>query len=232
MKRLYIFLLMCLPFFAMAQNNFHRWQIGTTFSSECAYRTSPETTLASNSEIPKLGFTAGLSTVYNFTSFLGLETGIFFSNRGFFMGNVEIDYPVAEGKWRYTFTYIDVPIRTNIYLGKGKLRGIATAGIMVNFVQYRGKKWVSRGGLYSITDMLDDFTKKNKFSPLIGIGIENQLSNKITLRVLPILKYGLKETFIDRTYWHIDGVYHYSEEISSRKLWNLGVEVGVFYTIF
>ena len=65
------------------------------------------------------------------------ETGVFFSNKKF-----STDEGEYSPRCFFTFRYIDVPIKTNFYLGKGKIRGLATVGMAVNFRQYRRLKTV------------------------------------------------------------------------------------------
>jgi len=189
----------------MAQNDFYRWQIGTSFSPDALVY------LPGDDYRGKFNFTTGLNTVYKFTNSFGIETGVFFSSIRFRYTR-GTDVPVAH----YTFRYINVPLRANYYFGKGEIRGLTTLGAVANFRQYASLKYeIYRNDKWQYHEEMLDITEKINFSALIGIGMECKLSDRFTLRAIPIARLGLKES-----------IKYYKEH-----LWSLGAEIGIFYEI-
>jgi len=207
-KQILIFIITFLSISTMAQNDFHRWQIGASFSPDALGY------LPGDDYHGKFNFTTGLNTVYKFTNSFGIETGVFFSNIRFRYVRGS-DVPAAH----YTFRYINVPLRANYYFGKGEVRGLTTLGAVANFRQYASLKYNSKWQGQWHEEMLD-ITEKINFSTLIGIGMECKLSDRFTLRAIPIVRLGLKENF----------AYYYSRTLE-KNLWSLGAEIGVFYRI-
>ena len=206
-KQMLIFLIIFLPISAMAQNDFHRWQIGASFSPDAL-----GVGIDRIRDTGKFSFTTGLNTVYKFTNSFGIETGVFFSNKRFFYNTNRSGMPV----WHYSFQYIDVPLRVNYYFGKGKLRGLATLGAVANFRQYCSIRAILHEN--STEELFADFTKKIHFSTLVGIGMEYKLSDRFTLRAIPIARFGLKETIREYVIYEV-------------HLWSLGAEIGIFYRL-
>ena len=72
---------------------FNKIQLGVNFSSDINYRTlknegensSTDIVLKARNEneIPKFGYTGGVSIGLNFNRFIGIETGIQYSNKGY-----------------------------------------------------------------------------------------------------------------------------------------------------
>ena len=191
------------------KNSFRHWQIGASFSPDA---------LVDFEKGGKFSFTTGLHAVYKVTNYLGIETGVFFSNKSFTFTEDEWGVPI----WYYKFLYIDVPIRVNYYFGKGK-RGLVTGGAAVNFRQYYSINTKQKYSNVS-EDLFVDNANKVKFSALVGVGVECKLSDRFILRAIPIFRLGLKES-LKSTY------NNYSYIIHNNNLWYLGAEIGIFYEI-
>ncbi|MDR2840218.1 MAG: PorT family protein [Paludibacter sp.] len=247
-KNLLLVSILFLSINIFGQNDFHRWQIGASFSPDYAYRTlSAEKNVdgASNiisylntEDMEKLSFTTGISLNYNFSSLFGLETGLFFSNKGYTSNpNISLHDQfggwISTGRWLYTLNYIDIPLKANFHFGKRRLNYLATIGIAANFLQSHNREWLTKDSPYLLiqTELNDDFVNKANISSIIGLGLEYKLSNKFTLRAIPTFRYALSESFKDDAQY-VDvnaGKILYTQ--ISRNLWNIGIEFGIFYGI-
>ena len=188
------------------KNSFRHWQIGASFSPDALLIEYLDASL-----MGRFSFTTGLHAVYKINNYLGVETGIFFANKKFICDEYELDIPI----YHYTLQYIDVPIRLNYYFGKGKLRGFATVGAAANFRQCQriNSHYYDELNNESFSDVI----KSTNFSAFIGVGMECKLSDRFTLRAVPITKFGIKEESID-----------YAPDV---RFWSVGAEIGFFYEI-
>jgi hypothetical protein len=218
----------------MAQTEFNRIQISTTFSPDFAFRSFSgiENSYLSSDEIGKFGFTTGVSIVGNFCEYFGLETGLFFSNKGYTTNRWSEYWPeegpaISEGRWLHSFKYIDVPIKINLYYGKGILRGIFSVGTSVSFLQNYYIKYITVGGYpYDVLYTGGDFVNEIDYSHIIGIGGLYKYSEKFSFRFIPTVRIGkndiLKKTTPEN--WWVSP--------TDRKLWSLGIEMGIIFGIY
>jgi len=190
------------------KNNFNHWQIGASFSPDAMV----DFVISGN-----FSFTTGLNAVYKITNYLGIEIGVFFSNKSFTLTDDEPEVPF----WHYKFLYIDVPIRINYYFGKGKLRGLATMGATANFRQYHSIRTTYRYNNELPEELFVDNANMVKFSALVGVGAECKLSDRFTLRAIPICRLGLTEPL----------KYAYIRNAHKKHLLYLGAEISIFYEI-
>lgn len=222
MKNLTFLLLLFLPIFIFAQNDFHKWQFGVTFSPDYAYRTLVNAKNITSFDIGKLGYTTGINVNYNFSEMLGIEIGVQFSEKGYQTEEIPKDLLIINGlfsdriKYIYQYKYIDIPLKANFTFGENKLSYIAVAGIIPNFLIDAKAIYSERYGNGPLKKIRDtetpDFNKFN-VSTVIGAGIEYKISNEISLRAIPQFRFGLIKPH------------------NILYLWNLGLEFGIFYGI-
>ena len=116
--------------------NSKRVQIGINFSPDFCFRTLKNNDGSSSSdqvidqrnegETVKSGYTAGLNVCFSIKKFLGLETGIQYSNKGYQTQKQDLFFAQAEpglptqSKLIYDFHCIDISVKANFTFGKKK----------------------------------------------------------------------------------------------------------------
>ena len=240
MKKL-LFILLFLPAYLWGQSEFYKIQIGASFSPDYDYRTLKSTgkenekitakgtvDLRNDYEVGKFGYTTGISAIYNFSALFGIELGVQFSEKGY---QTKVTKPTPMEKndpaiptngWNfiYKYEYIDIPLKANFTFGKSRLRYIATAGFAANFLIEEKETTVMK---FSEKTKKETYIRtspyNNKFniSPVIGAGVEYNITNKISIRAIPNFKYGLMKI--------------YDNPYMTTHLWNAGIDIGIFYGI-
>ncbi|MFH1320201.1 MAG: outer membrane beta-barrel protein [Bacteroidota bacterium] len=223
--------------------------VGLTFSPDYCYRTLiPDNSnlskgtvdLRDSIEIPKIGFSAGVSVFYEFSKRINIEIGLQFSDKG---KKIEIDYSeLTFGDLidtRYGFVYsisgqdlpasvtvinkyqhLDFPVKVNYSIISKKMKFFLTTGISTNvFLAYKTTaiKKYSDGKTERNTSSSDyyDFSKVN-FAFIGGLGMEYTLANKLGFRLEPIYRRSIN-SIIDAP-------------IKS-YLYSFGINIGIFYKL-
>jgi hypothetical protein len=187
-------------------------------------------------ESPKLGLTTGLSVIYNFSKNVGLETGLYFSNKGereafkSQVNNEEIDpfygfigAPVAslEVNNTYSYHYLDIPIRAIYTAHVGKFQLMGGLGIQANvFLAGYQKAIVSRDGELSNSRrrLGPDFKfEPILFSAMASFGVGYRFRPKWQLRVEPVFRHSL---------------YSFVNQSIKTYLWSAGLQVGCYYALW
>lgn len=224
--------------------------LGINFSPDISYRTlrnndgntmTSEVIDALNKvEIPKIGYTFGLNTCYNFNKHIGIETGLQFSNKGYankksVLGSTtgnNIDptkgfvTPTLDSgnlpnklKIIYNHLYLDIPIRVNISFGENRVRFISGIGLTTNIfllATQTNKSEYDNGKTKRRTSRQHSQYKFLNVSPTISAGIEYWINLEINLRIEPILRFGVLKI---------------SETPIAGYLWNTGLNLSFFYRI-
>ncbi|HQW12809.1 MAG TPA: outer membrane beta-barrel protein [Saprospiraceae bacterium] len=243
MKHLLIIIVSILSFQLYAQDNtvynssdvYQQILFGGSASVDYNYRslknTSGETAydavikMRDAREEDRTGFTVGLNLGYNVNSSFGFETGLLFSQKGYNTGDIAFDFGSDSLKYpekyhvSHVFNYLDVPLRMNVFFGKGKLRFLGSLGVIGNFMV--GQKQlltnVYHNGATEEVDQSDAYSyKKIGFTPTASIGIDLRIKKYYYFRLEPVIRYGV--TAIN------------SGEVADR-LWNAGVRASVYYGI-
>ena len=207
--------------------------IGYNFSPDYNYRTLKNNDGSSSSdiviksrndiEIPKFGFTTGLHVWINFTNIIGLETGIQFSNKGYKTKNQDLIYfPPNPGlptkaKTVYTYQYIGIPLKAKFTVGKSKTRFLSSIGIMTNFLLHVKQTTTFEYADGKTEEKKQSATsgfKKVDLSPMISVGIDYKLTDKIHLIAEPVFKYGVIKT---------------KDAPVKEYLWNAGLNMAFYY---
>jgi len=217
MKNLTIFLLTLAALSSYGQDktketptaDFKRVQIGINVSPDICFRTLKNNDGSSTSDLIvernnknetiKVGYTAGLNVCFNIKKFVGLETGIQYSNRGYQTKMRDLVYAQPEPsapnrvKLIYNFHCIDIPVKANFTIGKKKVRFFTSVGVTTNIFITETQTSVL---IYS--DRTDrktsptniDYNKVN-ISPTISVGIDFKINSRMNLRVEPTFRYGV-----------------------------------------
>ncbi len=237
-----------LPINSSGQTNFQRWQFGLTISPDYAYRSlhadqenegsSFSINLMDGIEEGKLGFTAGLNAVCNFSELFSLETGLLYSNKGYQIKDIIItDFDgdvLGHGKVVNSYNYIDIPLKINLTLLKwNKIRVLTSAGVAANLFLDYNKSFIRGSDNWSEDIYDNDLIIKNKIniSPMIGVGVEYRINEKMSLRALPTVRYSIGESSEMPVYTVDYDTSTAYKAVIGKNLWNVGVEFGFFYGI-
>ena len=186
-------------------------------------------------EIPKISFTAGLNICYNFSKHLGIEAGLQYSNKGYEIKNWELTFgddpnsgsasnnsagPVPMNvKFIYNYIYLDIPIRAIYSFGEKRIHGVASFGVATNILVKATRTTIlvfDNGDVSRHTCGRQENFNFVNISPLISLGIDYRISNKINLRVEPTMRYGIL-TIIDAPI--------------TTNLWNAGLNISCYYQL-
>lgn len=214
-----------------------KFALGVNFSSGYAYRfiwlskdassfTHKVKELFDDTEEGKFGYTTGLNFSWFPANRLTVETGIWFSNKGFDMkwfdlsnATAEPD-PIGKAKVRYSLAYLSVPLKVNFNILTSPLTLFISAGITADYLLYaKSKQFLvyTDGHTDSHTSNSREGLKDLTMSALGSVGLEYTFLKHFRLRFEPtymmnILKIGSGDA----------GTY----------LWSVGGNVGMYYVFF
>jgi hypothetical protein len=228
-----------------AVNN-SKFQFGVNFSSDMCYRTLKNNNGSSSndeiikgrnsSEIPKFGYTTGVNLAYNLNKTIGMEIGLQLSNKGYqtetndCVYGESIDWPYeylslndpsipSLSKLIHSYYHIEVPLKANFTFGKKKIRFIASAGVVTNFLVDKittGVFLYSDGSKKRESNSSDKSYYYTNFSPMASFGIDWKITPKMDLKAEPTVRYGIIK-IIDAPV--------------TEYLWNCGLNVGCYYRL-
>lgn len=207
--------------------------IGFNFSPDYSFRTLKNNDGSSSSdlvitnrndiELAKLGYTTGLNVIFDFSQKIGLETGIQYSNKGYKTKNQDLFYfPPNPGlptrvKINYSYNYIGIPLKAKIMFGKSKLHFITSVGFMTNFLlnvlQINNFEYADGKTEKKKQSTTSGFNKVD-ISPMVSIGIDYKVNDKIHLIAEPTFRFGLLKI---------------KDAPVTEKLWNSGINIGFYY---
>lgn len=237
MKQLLMVFLTFPVFTTFGQNskNTNKISIGYSFSPDYSFRTlkngdgnsSTDLVIKSrnNIEKAKFGYTTGFNVIFYFSNLLGFETGIQYSNKGYKTKEQDLTYfppnPGLPNKatTNYSYQYIGIPLKAKFAFGKGKTRFISSAGFITNFLisvkQSTNYKY-SDGKTEKKDQSSTSGFNKIDISPMISIGVDCKLTDKIHLSAEPAFRFGLSKT---------------KDAPVKEKLWNAGLVFGISYDL-
>ena len=237
MKRLLILVsaLASLTVLGQGTNPAQKISIGFNFSPDYSFRTiknndgSPSSNLViknrNDIEVAKFGYTTGLTVCFNFSKLVGIETGIQFSNKGYKTKNQDLIYfPPSPGsptkaKTRESYQYIGIPIKAKLSFGKSKVRFLSSIGFMTSFllnVKHTINLEYSNGNSEKETQSTTSGFKNVDISPMLSVGIDYKLNNKIHLLAEPTFRYGVLIT---------------RDVPVTENLWSAGLNIGINYVL-
>jgi len=221
--------------------DFRKIQTGITISPDYCFRTlknndgsaSSNTviSLRNSTEIPKLGYTAGLHFIYNFTKRTGIEIGVQYSNKGYQSRLSGLTFGsmidprrgstpgagATKAKIIYNDYYLDIPLKVNFTLGEKKIRFVASAGITTNIFIKETETIVFEYKDGSHTrEKLASFYNYNQvdLSPTVSAGIDCQLNSRNHLKIEPVFRYGVLKIINTPV---------------TGYLWNAGLNIGYYF---
>jgi outer membrane protein with beta-barrel domain len=176
-------------------------------------------------EVAKFGYTTGLNVCFNFSQLVGFETGIQFSNKGYKTKSQDLIYfppspsSPTKAKTTYSYQYIGIPLKVKFSFGKSKVRFLSSIGFMTNLllnVKQTNNFEYSNGKTENKTQSSTSGFKKFDISPMISVGIDYKLNNKVHLVAEPTFRYGVIKT---------------KDAPVTEKLWNAGLNIGFYYAL-
>lgn len=218
--------------------------IGLTASPDMCYRTlenndgSVTSSMVIDSrnsyEIPKLGYSTGLSICYNAFKHVGFETGLHYSSKGEKYTNSNLTYgdmidprrgfythgaTATKVEIIYNYNYLDIPLRAIFTFGNKKVKFISSVGVTTNILISATQKSIitfENGDKERNTQKQQYSFKPVNLSPTISLGMDYGFSKKINLRVEPTFRYGLLKI---------------SDTPVTSYLWSAGLNITCYYRI-
>jgi len=206
-----------------------KFAVGLVFSPDYCYRALTSATSSvdwrNDIEIPKFGYTTGLSGGYRFNSKFGLEVNIQYSNKGEQTTEFELTYidpdPIAPQKVRYVYNYLymDLPVKAMVYLLDKKLQFFLSAGFSTNF--FIGEKVVvfytyEDGRTEKKSSLSNSSFYRVNLAVSGSMGLGYNFGERINLRVEPIFRSSVTPIV--------------NAPIKG-YLYSLGLNVGVYYKL-
>jgi hypothetical protein len=146
-------------------------------------------------EIPKFGYTAGLSVLFKINPKIGIETGILFSDSGektkkHALENVPYGQEAIRYSFNYHYYYLKVPVKVNYNLLSGKLKFYVTAGVSADI--FLGQKTTSITTYANSSERRSSkadpgFSKLN-FAVLAGCGMSYPVGKRMDLKIEPVYR--------------------------------------------
>lgn len=191
---------------------FHNIQIGFNFSPNISYRTLKNNDGSSISEsilknrnsreMIKFGYSAGVNVCFHIKKFVGIETGIQYDNMGyktekFDVFQIGIERQPEQVKIIYNYNYLTIPLKANFMVGKKNVRFFSSVGVNTHFLITDKQKAI----LYYADNQTEkqsstsnnDFNKIN-VSPIVSLGIDYKINDRMNLRIAPSFSYGVIKT--------------------------------------
>ena len=176
-----------------SENASKGFQLGLNASPDYCFRTMP-----SYFEVPKLGYTFGLNTVYQFKQHFSVETGLHYSNKGCQTSKMDLFFfepdpsNPNQAKYIYNYHFIDIPLKANFIFGSRKIKFFTSVGLTTNLfikeTQTNTYVYTDRTETTTISPSLMDIRKVN-FTPTLSTGIDWSLHPNVNLRVEPNFQY-------------------------------------------
>jgi hypothetical protein len=216
--------------------NYPTFQVGGIGSLDMCFRTLENKEGAvslndlivtrNNGETFKFGYHAGIGFCINASEHFGMETGLIYSNKGYETKLMNYIYPVPDpslptkGRSIYNYNFLDIPLKANFFIGKGKVRFYASLGVVANILVAQNetfvKKYEDGRTEYDVFKTSEDF-EKVVFTGAISAGIDVKFNKHLNLRVAPNFGHQLGR---------------FREAAVSQYLWTAGFGASFYYGWF
>lgn len=211
-----------------------KWAIGLSYSPDYCYRipyTGKSGAFSTTAEKGKLGFTAGVNLLYRLMDKIGIEFGVLYSTKGQKVntpawnipGNSSYDPSIPnynEGAYQsehhlsYTYKYLEIPLKVNVYVVNHKFKVFPSIGCSANIFMGKTTTITSE----SNKETLHTYDPKNipgvEFAVLAGIGLSYDINKNIFVKLEPSFR-----TFIRPL---VDGPI-------SGTLYSAGANAGIYF---
>jgi len=190
--------------------NYKTFQIGAIGSIDMCYRTYENKqreasidnliTSRNEGEMMKFGYHAGLGLCINASENFGMEIGVVYSNRGYETKLMNYIYTVPQpgapiqGRSIYNYNFIDVPIKGNFFVGKGKVRFYGSIGVTTNVLISQNETFVKKyddGRTEREVFQTNNNFEKVIFSASVAAGIDIKFNKYLNLRLAPNFSHSI-----------------------------------------
>jgi hypothetical protein len=146
----------------------------------------------------KFGITFGMNMGHQFNERVSLESGIYFSNKGFRINSLPViyasGYDAIDSKVIYNFNYLDLPLELNLLSGNGQTKFLFNPGVILNTIISANIKSIpiEESGKFSPikTDVVQDM-RQFSFSIALGLGLDHTINENMGFRLKPTFRYGI-----------------------------------------
>jgi hypothetical protein len=182
----------------------HRVSIGLSFSPSLCYRTvgtlsadKPVVSDRNGRERPQWGYDAGVTVTVPMSKRIGLESGLWFSSKGYKTSPQVLVWPDAttdvplSSITRFTYNFLSIPVKATYTFGHGKLQGFVGAGLAMNVFIVQQVNVVLHYVDRQSTTSSNKYVGVSRFSlvPLISAGIRYPLTPKMHVKLEPVFQY-------------------------------------------
>jgi hypothetical protein len=186
-------------------------------------------------EIPKIGFTEGLSVVIDLTKSISLETGLIYSclgyksdlsgltfgdvidpRFGFVYQHTDFSYDAMI----YNINYLSIPIKVKYTITGNRLQLLMSGGVLTNVfldAQTLVKATIDGEEVTTYSDQNTNDYKATSFAGTFGIGGNYNISDHFRVSLIPTGQY----SFTRLT--HSDYI--------GENLWEAGLNLGLYYCL-
>jgi hypothetical protein len=179
-------------------------------------------------DLPKFSVTVGVEGMYQINQHLALTLGVQYSGKGGKTDEILYEPNAVAGEpvsmyYVYDYRYIDIPLRLDVYLTRGKVSPFITAGISTNiFINQRTNVF---GIDANNNDVEMSYSNTSGFAAICpqlqaGMGLDIAIRNS-RLRFFPIYRLALSDTPLSDTY-------AYSTGTVKGKLYSVGLGISYF----
>ena len=190
------------------------WAVGLSYSPDFCYRTpytkSDDAGTTDIKEKGKMGFTAGVNVLYRLLDRIGIEFGALYSTKGekintpsyswyapasnydpSIPNSGQSEYMISpERKTSYSYQYLEIPLKINVYLINKKFKVFPSIGCSANI--FMGKKTTTtllyEDG-HKDKKASRDYESKNipnmEFAVLVGVGLSYDINKKLFVKLEP-----------------------------------------------
>lgn len=214
MKLKYLSICLSLIFFSQL-NAQSKWLFGLNFSPDICYRQLSNHAgdamlddfirMRNEREVYRISYSLGLGARYEINKKLSLESGLYFSDKGFQTTETPIttagqpdgtdDYAFSV----YHYLYLEIPIKALIKFPLNDKNSLfCSAGLGNNFYlgNYTETYLVDNGKTSNLSHNKDNSSQYNPYfvSGLISLGFEHNFNDQFSMRIEPIYRMGLSST--------------------------------------
>lgn len=207
-------------------------KIGFTFSPDYNYRfltsdpsEKSRVDILNSYETPKMGISTGVSILYKIHKRFDIETGILYSNKGYRIKehyHDVIDIETGEigtelYSFKYSFNYIDIPLKINFYIIRRKLKWFFSTGISTNIFLNRKTTAFNHDTDETHTSKYNEGLSRLNIAILIGTGFDYNILDKWNIRIEPIYRQSITPA---------SSYSHYK-----RFMYSIGINIGAYYKL-
>lgn len=173
-------------------------------------------------EIPKFGFTTGISILFEVNNRIMIDAGIQYANKGEKTKSYNIviqdsDSIIAPETISATFNYyyLDIPIKVNYYFKKTNPKLFISGGISGNiFLNQKTTIKYMNSGQKEKFDGIKNYSYDINFSGLAGLGVDFEIFEKMNLRIEPTFRCSL---------------FQMGDNVAKQYLYSIGTNFGIYY---